>query len=126
MLFVSIFEKFLKNFDLSIYFSDRLEVRDRKAPNLCSIQCGVGLTLLHLTLNDIQGVLRGEQNNDTSIDVYAEPFFFDIFKSTIDRESTKVGLKALLDLKNDGFAINICHIKTKAEAMVMRMPSTPS
>ena len=64
------------------------------ATNLCSIQCGIGLPLLYLTLNDIQGVLRGEQNNDTSIDVYAEPYFFDIFKSTIDRESTKVGLKA--------------------------------
>ena len=52
------------------------------------------------------------EEKKTLIDVYAEPYFFDVFKSTIDRESTKVGLKALLDLKNDGFAINICFSKS--------------
>ena len=70
--------------------------------NLCSIQCGIGLPLLHLTLGDVLDDLKNE-----TINVIPEPYLFDVFKPFVAKESTKIGLEALQGTANDGIVINI-------------------
>ena len=70
--------------------------------NLHSIQCGIGLPLLHLTLRDVLDDLK-----DEIINVIPEPYLFDVFKPFIAKGSTKIGLEALQEIAKDGIAINI-------------------
>ena len=70
--------------------------------NLYSIQCGIGLPLLHLTLRDVLDNLKDEK-----INIFTEPYLFDVFKPIIAKESTRIGLEALQGVANDGIAINI-------------------